>query len=103
MPSYNPELIQIMRAALDKAVSKIPVDQVTPAIKAQMAEFILKAAAEGQTATRICSTRHWRKFRQLSRCSRECAMLQVSEWLTRVRPQSSYRAAKPCAVRFNRS
>jgi hypothetical protein len=30
-------------------VSKIPVDQVTPAIKAQMAEFILKAAAEGQT------------------------------------------------------
>jgi N-acetylglucosamine kinase-like BadF-type ATPase len=38
-----------MRAALDEAVSKIPMDQVTPAIKAQMAEFILKAAAEGQT------------------------------------------------------
>jgi len=49
MPSYSPELIQIMRAALDEAASKIPVDQVTPAIKAQMAEFILKAAAEGQT------------------------------------------------------
>jgi hypothetical protein len=30
-------------------MTKIPVDQATPAIKARMAEFILKAAAEGQT------------------------------------------------------
>ncbi len=50
MPSYSPELIQIMRAALDEVMTKIPVDQATPGIKAQMAEFILKAAAEGQTS-----------------------------------------------------
>ena len=50
MPSYSPELIQTMRAALDEVMTKIPVDQATPGIKAQMAEFILKAAAEGQTS-----------------------------------------------------
>ena len=42
--------IQTMRAALDDVMTKIPGDQVTPAIKAHMAEFILKAAAEGQTS-----------------------------------------------------
>jgi hypothetical protein len=31
-------------------MAKIPVDQATPGIKAHMAEFILKAAAEGQTS-----------------------------------------------------
>ena len=41
MPSYSPELIQIMRAA---------VDQATPGLKAHMAEVILTAAAEGQTS-----------------------------------------------------
>jgi hypothetical protein len=50
MASYSPELIQIMRAALDDVMTKIPVDQATPAIKARMAEFILRAAAEGQTS-----------------------------------------------------
>jgi hypothetical protein len=49
MPNYSPELIQTMRAALDEVMTKIPADQVTPGIKAYMAEFILKAAAEGQT------------------------------------------------------
>ena len=49
MPSYSPELIQVMRAALDDAVTRLPIDHVTPAIKAQIAEVILKAAAEGQT------------------------------------------------------
>ena len=50
MPSYSPELIQTMRAALDEVMTKVPLDQATPAIKAHMAEFILKAAAEGQTS-----------------------------------------------------
>jgi hypothetical protein len=50
MPSYSPELIQVMRAALDDVVTRIPVDHVTPAIKAHIAEIILKAAAEGQTS-----------------------------------------------------
>ena len=34
MPSYSPELIQTMRAALDEVMTKIPLDQATPAIKA---------------------------------------------------------------------
>jgi hypothetical protein len=50
MPSYGPELIQTMRAVLDEVMTKIPVGQATPGIKAHMAECILKAAAEGQTS-----------------------------------------------------
>jgi hypothetical protein len=50
MPSYSPELIQTMRAALDEVMTRIPVEQATPGIKARMAEFILKTAAEGQTS-----------------------------------------------------
>jgi hypothetical protein len=50
MPYYGPELIQTMRAVLDEVMTKIPVEQVTPAIKAHMAECILKAAAQGQTS-----------------------------------------------------
>jgi hypothetical protein len=50
MASYGPELIQTMRAVLDEVMTKIPVDQVTPGLKAHMAQVILKAAAEGQTS-----------------------------------------------------
>jgi hypothetical protein len=39
-----------MRAVLDEVMTKIPVDQVTPGLKAHMAQIILKAAAEGQTS-----------------------------------------------------
>ena len=39
-----------MRAALDEAMTKIPVDQASVRIKAHMAELILKAAADGQTS-----------------------------------------------------
>ena len=49
MPSYSPELIQTMRAALDEVITKVPVEQATPGIKATLAEYILRAAAEGQT------------------------------------------------------
>jgi hypothetical protein len=49
MPSYSPELIQTMRAALDEVVTKIPLEQATPGVKAALAECILKAAANGQT------------------------------------------------------
>jgi hypothetical protein len=49
MPSYSPELIQTMRAALDEVMTRVPPDQATPAVKAHLAEFILKAAAQGQT------------------------------------------------------
>ncbi len=50
MTSYSPELIQTMRAALDEVMTKIPVHQATPGLKAHMAELILKAAAQGQTS-----------------------------------------------------
>jgi hypothetical protein len=50
MPSFSPELIQIMRAALDEVMTKVPLEQATPQIKAALAECILKAAAEGQTS-----------------------------------------------------
>jgi len=49
MPSYSPELIQTMRAALGEVITKVPVEQATPGIKAALAEYILRAAAEGQT------------------------------------------------------
>jgi hypothetical protein len=49
MPSYSPELIQTMRATLDKVMTTIPANQATPEVKAYMAEIILKAAASGQT------------------------------------------------------
>jgi hypothetical protein len=50
MPSYGPELIQTMRAALDEVMTKIPLEHATPGIKAALAECILKAAAAGQTS-----------------------------------------------------
>jgi hypothetical protein len=50
MSDYSPEVIQTMRAALDDVMTKVPVDQASVAIKARMAEYILKAAAEGQTS-----------------------------------------------------
>jgi hypothetical protein len=37
-------------AALDEVMTKIPLEQATPGIKAAMAECILKAAANGQTS-----------------------------------------------------
>ena len=50
MPAYDPEVIDVMRSALDAVMTKIPTEQATPAIKVRMAEIILKAAAEGQTS-----------------------------------------------------
>jgi len=50
MPSYSPELIQIMRAALDHVMTIVPAERATPGVKAALAECILKAAANGQTS-----------------------------------------------------
>jgi hypothetical protein len=50
MPTFSPELIQTMRAALEEAMTKVPLEQATPGIKAHLAECILNAAAEGQTS-----------------------------------------------------
>jgi hypothetical protein len=50
MAYFSPELINTMRAALDAVMTRVPVDQATPAVKATLAEFILKAAAQGETS-----------------------------------------------------
>jgi hypothetical protein len=49
MTSYEPEVIQTMRAALDEVMTRIPAEQVTVSVKAAVAELILKTAAQGQT------------------------------------------------------
>jgi hypothetical protein len=50
MPTFDPQLIQLMRSVLEEVMTKVPVEQSTPAIKAYLAECILKAAAQGQTS-----------------------------------------------------
>jgi hypothetical protein len=50
MPRYSAELVQTMRVALDEVMTTIPAHQATSAVKARVAEVILKAAAEGQTS-----------------------------------------------------
>ena len=50
VPSFSPELIRIMRAALDEVMTQMPLEQATPGVKAALAEYILKAAAQGQTS-----------------------------------------------------
>jgi len=49
MASFDPELISTMRAALDDVMAQIPIEQATLGVKVHLAEFILKAAADGQT------------------------------------------------------
>jgi hypothetical protein len=50
MPAFSPALITIMRAVLEEAMTKVPAEQATTVTKAYLAEFILKAAAEGVTS-----------------------------------------------------
>ncbi len=50
MTNFNPELVQIMRTALEEIMQRVPVEYSTQATKAYLAECILKAAAQGQTS-----------------------------------------------------
>jgi uncharacterized pyridoxal phosphate-containing UPF0001 family protein len=45
--SYQPELIELLSAALDEAASFLPLDKRTPATKVTLASRILSAAARG--------------------------------------------------------
>ena len=49
-PVMNPQLILIMRAALEEVMAKIPANDSIFGLKAAMAEVILKAAANGETS-----------------------------------------------------
>jgi hypothetical protein len=48
MPNFDPALVRLMRSALEDVMARVPVEHATPAIKAHLAECILKAAAQGQ-------------------------------------------------------
>ena len=67
MPSYSPELIPTMRAVLEEAMSQIPLNQATPGIKAHVAEFILKAAADGESSYEGLIAKDDRRDRQSAR------------------------------------
>ena len=50
MPSLDPELIQVMRKALEDVMTMVPREFSNDAAKAYLAECILKAAAQGHTS-----------------------------------------------------
>jgi hypothetical protein len=50
MPNFNAAHVATMRAALDDVMTHVPLDQANSAMKVRLAEFILKAAKEGQTS-----------------------------------------------------
>ena len=50
MATFNPELVGLMRTVLEEVMTRVPVEQATPGIKAHLAEIILKAAAQGVTS-----------------------------------------------------
>jgi hypothetical protein len=50
MPQFDPELVALMRIALDEVMSKVPPELSSATAKAYLAECILKAAAQGHTS-----------------------------------------------------
>ena len=46
---FNPELVTIMKSALDAAFHRIDLSHRTPATKAKMAQRIVRTASEGVT------------------------------------------------------
>jgi len=49
VPQFDPELIQVMRSALEDVMTRVPADHSTVEVKAHLADFILRTAAHGQT------------------------------------------------------
>ena len=47
MPSFDPQLVQVMRTALEDVMTMVPREFSNDAAKAYLAECILKAAAQG--------------------------------------------------------
>jgi hypothetical protein len=48
MPHFDPELVEVMRDALDEVMTKVPSENSAPATNTYLAECILKTAAQGQ-------------------------------------------------------
>lgn len=49
MLKFDPQLVQVMRSALEDVMTRVPLEYSTSSTKVFLAEFILKAAAQGQT------------------------------------------------------
>jgi hypothetical protein len=47
---FSSELVQTMRDALEAVMANVPADQTVFGLKAAVAEYILQAAAHGQTS-----------------------------------------------------
>jgi len=45
----DPQLVDVMRSALEEVMTRVPSEYATSSTKAYFAECILKAAAQGQT------------------------------------------------------
>ena len=50
MPQFDPELVQVMRTALEDVMARVPLEISGTTTKAYLAEAILKAAAQGHTS-----------------------------------------------------
>ena len=49
MAAFDPRLVRTMREALDEAMTRVPPEYATVETKAYLAEYILRAAAQGRT------------------------------------------------------
>jgi hypothetical protein len=47
---FDPQLVVLMRSALEEVMTKVPSEYATSSTKAYLAECILKAAAQGHTS-----------------------------------------------------
>ena len=50
MTQFSPQLVKVMRSALEEAMRKVPLEYSSSATKIFLAERILKATAQGQTS-----------------------------------------------------
>lgn len=50
MPQFDPGVVQVMKSALEEAMTRVPSEHSTVEVKAYLAEYILKTAARGQTS-----------------------------------------------------
>lgn len=50
MPQFDSGLVRVMRNALEEVMTRVPSEHSTIEVKAYLAEYILKAAARGQTS-----------------------------------------------------
>jgi NAD(P)H-hydrate repair Nnr-like enzyme with NAD(P)H-hydrate epimerase domain len=50
MMQFDPELVRLMRAALEEVMQRVPVEYSNQATKAYLAECILRTAGQGRTS-----------------------------------------------------